>query len=154
MSAVKVLIAVDGSQAAMRAVDWAAGFFAGRPAPKFLLIHVEQPVPSELRGAEARPGFLDYDPMLRKELETLATVQTESILRHAARRLDAAGHEVVEEVVAQGQPSRRILEAANARKADLIVVGHRGLTGLSRFLQGSVSSAVVREAKVPVVVVP
>lgn len=149
----KVLVAVDGSQSAMRAVEWASRFFSGRPGVEFIVLHVEQPAPQSIHGAEVRPGFLDYDPMLKHELETLAVVQTESILRHAARRLEGAGH-VVEEVVAEGQPSRRILEVARLRAVDLIVVGHRGLSGFARFLQGSVSAAVVKETKVPVIVVP
>ena len=55
--------------------------------------------------------------------------------------------------VAAGSPAIMIADFADDMHADLVVVGDRGLRGL-RGLFGSVASSVVRNANVPVLVVP
>jgi len=56
------------------------------------------------------------------------------------------------EIVA-GEPAPEILRLANIYKVDLIAIGCRGLTGLKRILEGSVSAEVVAEAPCSVLVV-
>lgn len=58
------------------------------------------------------------------------------------------------EVIPDGQVAEAILAAAERYNADLIVVGTHGRKGLQRMLLGSVAEAVLRRARVPVVVVP
>jgi nucleotide-binding universal stress UspA family protein len=53
----------------------------------------------------------------------------------------------------QGDPVDEIIRLARIAQADLIVLGSRGLTGLDRILQGSVSSQVLEEAPCSVLVV-
>lgn len=55
--------------------------------------------------------------------------------------------------VEEGQPADMILTLASEYRADLIVVGRRGVRGLQRFLMGSVSSAVIDHAACDVLVV-
>ncbi|WP_088890802.1 universal stress protein [Leptolyngbya ohadii] len=52
-----------------------------------------------------------------------------------------------------GEPAEEIVRLANIHHADLIVIGSRGLTGVTRILKGSVSSQVVEEASCSVLVV-
>ena len=52
-----------------------------------------------------------------------------------------------------GDPGESIVAAAEAERADLIVVGSHGRMGFNRSLMGSVSDYVVRHARAPVVVV-
>jgi nucleotide-binding universal stress UspA family protein len=52
-----------------------------------------------------------------------------------------------------GDPAEEIIRLANIYKADLIVIGSRGLTGMNRIVQGSVSGQVVEEAHCSVFVV-
>jgi nucleotide-binding universal stress UspA family protein len=56
-------------------------------------------------------------------------------------------------LVWQGDPGPTILSAAEAERADLIVIGTHGREGVSRLLLGSVSDHVVRQARCPVLVV-
>jgi len=56
-------------------------------------------------------------------------------------------------VIIEGRPAEDILKLAGERKTDLIVVGGIGVTGLEKFLLGSVAEKVVRNSKVPVLVV-
>ncbi|HEY7790009.1 MAG TPA: universal stress protein [Vicinamibacterales bacterium] len=56
--------------------------------------------------------------------------------------------------VREGEPVRRILEEASIGRADLIVMGTQGRSGLNRLLLGSVAEAVLRRASCPVLTVP
>jgi nucleotide-binding universal stress UspA family protein len=53
-----------------------------------------------------------------------------------------------------GRPAEEIVAAANESKSDLIVLSTRGLTGLDRFLIGSVAERVARLAPCPVYLMP
>jgi len=55
--------------------------------------------------------------------------------------------------IVSGDPAEEIIRLANIHQADLIVLGSRGLTGLNRILQHSVSNQVVEEAPCSVMVV-
>ncbi|MGH7172393.1 MAG: universal stress protein [Gemmataceae bacterium] len=59
----------------------------------------------------------------------------------------------VERQVGEGDPAEEIFRAAQDLKADLIVMGTHGRTGLSRLLMGSVAEQVVRKAPCPVLTV-
>jgi nucleotide-binding universal stress UspA family protein len=59
----------------------------------------------------------------------------------------------VQFLIWDGEPGERIVEAALAEEADIIVVGSHGRSGVGRFLIGSVSDFVVRNASCPVMVV-
>ena len=52
-----------------------------------------------------------------------------------------------------GDPAEEIIRLANIYQADLIVIGSRGLTGVQRVIEDSVSSLVVAEATCSVLVV-
>jgi nucleotide-binding universal stress UspA family protein len=56
--------------------------------------------------------------------------------------------------IVEGSPVDAILDRARQERADLIVMGTHGRTGLSRLLVGSVAEGVLRHAPCPVVVVP
>ena len=53
----------------------------------------------------------------------------------------------------KGNPAEAILNAATSVTTDLIIIGSRGRGGIKELMLGSVSSAVVQHAKVPVLVV-
>lgn len=59
----------------------------------------------------------------------------------------------VDRAVASGSPAEEILRAAERQRADLVVMGSKGLTGLKRVLLGSVSRKVARHAPCSVLVV-
>ena len=77
----------------------------------------------------------------------------------AARRLDKARHKVdaagvaCETHLVHAPPAEAIVESARSVKADLIVMGTRGLTGLRHVLLGSVAERTVRMAPCPVLTV-
>jgi nucleotide-binding universal stress UspA family protein len=76
----------------------------------------------------------------------------ESVVKRAAREALRRGIEV-ETHAREGHPAEVIIDVANQEHADLIVVGSRGLTGIKRYLLGSVSSKVSEHAHCNVMIV-
>jgi nucleotide-binding universal stress UspA family protein len=60
---------------------------------------------------------------------------------------------VVDHIVEVGDAGKAILDLAQERKCDLIVIGTHGRTGLGRLLMGSVAEQVLRKAQCPVLTV-
>ncbi len=53
----------------------------------------------------------------------------------------------------EGDPASSLLDYAGKNGADLIITGSRGLSTLKRIVLGSVSTRIVQESKIPVLVV-
>jgi nucleotide-binding universal stress UspA family protein len=76
----------------------------------------------------------------------------DNIAARAVREAEAAGVKVMSHAH-EGDPAEAILDTAKEQKADLIVVGDRGLSGVQRFLLGSVSQKVSEHAACNVLIV-
>ncbi len=76
----------------------------------------------------------------------------ETALRERVARVQAQGVSA-RMTVRSGVPFEQIVEAAKDEKADMIVIGTHGRTGLHRFLLGSVAERVIRMAPCPVLTV-
>jgi nucleotide-binding universal stress UspA family protein len=74
------------------------------------------------------------------------------VLDAAAARARAAGVEVKTHPI-QGDPAEAILSVAEEIKADLIVVGNKGMTGARRYILGSVPNNVSHHAPCSVIIV-
>lgn len=132
-----VVVGVDGSGRARRAVDWAAGEAERRGAPLYAVFAVEWPV-----MVEGMP------PMSEEELLAPARAAVEEELVRVRRDhpdLAASGTAVV------GRPSVVLVTASE--RAGLVVVGARGLGRFTGAILGSVSQKVAAHAHGPVVVV-
>jgi nucleotide-binding universal stress UspA family protein len=134
----KILLAIDGSdfsQAALQSVidrPWP-------PGTEVKILNVVEP-PSLLMGREMG----GYDP----EFEAVWTAlrgQAKHLVEKAAEKMRAAKFNVTPELV-EGDPKSQIIDIAHEWRADMIVLGSHGRTGINRFLMGSVSQGVVRHA--------
>jgi nucleotide-binding universal stress UspA family protein len=135
-----VVLATDGSAGADVAADHAIALAAGETATLHVLHAVDvSAVPLD-----------DHSAALLTALEETGREAVETV----ARRARDAGVTDVVEAVERGPAHRRIVDYAGDHDADLVVVGTRGRTGLSRMLLGSVAERVVRTADRPVLVVP
>jgi nucleotide-binding universal stress UspA family protein len=90
---------------------------------------------------------LDVADQLREN----ATANAEDALGKLAHQTIGIEHAVVEATT--GYPPTAILEHAEAREADMIVIATHGRTGLDHFILGSVAERVLRQSPVPVFVV-
>jgi nucleotide-binding universal stress UspA family protein len=76
-----------------------------------------------------------------------------ALLDVARQEAEAAGVHEVETFARVGDAADAILDVAEEQAADLIVVGHKGLTGATRFLLGSVPNKVSHHAPCSVLIV-
>jgi nucleotide-binding universal stress UspA family protein len=150
-----VLIAYDGSDAAKQAVSAAAELFAGRPA---YVVTIWEPglayAMSDLEptGPELSPIPMDIEGT--QDLEDDLQVHARRTAAEGAELAKAAGLDCEALVVAdRTNVAEAIVKVARKQSVAAIVVGSRGLTGLRARLEGSTSSAVLKHAECPVVVV-
>lgn len=111
-----------------------------QPTTQVILSHVIPSLSSDLDIAADRPPAV---------VEEFPHQQIEKQLRGYQSRLPCT----CELEIVAGEPADEIIRLANIYQADLIVIGNRGLTGLNRILQQSVSSQVVADAPCSVLVV-
>ena len=128
---------MDFSERARAALTYAIGFardFAG----SLVILHV--------LGPFAGAGRLD------RQIKSSARREAEAQLRALQPELIQSGVRT-QLVVRQGPVAEMIVIVALKLKADLIIMGSQGGTGLKRLLMGSVAERVVRHASCPVLVV-
>ncbi len=139
-----IVVGVDGSTGAERAVSWALGE-ARAHGDTVVLVHAWQ-YPSV--GVTKYAG--DTIPVFgRDDLEKLANEVLERWAEEARQR---AGAVRVEGRLVEGHPAEALVAAADG--ARLLVVGCRGLGGFAGMLMGSVSSGCAHHARCPIVIVP
>jgi nucleotide-binding universal stress UspA family protein len=136
-----VVVGVDGSEQALRAVRWGAAEAAWRRVPLRLVTAFAW---TNTQGAG--------HPDLRDRYRELILDQADTALGVASRcaRREASGIEVDRQVLA-GPPGAVL--RSEARRAELVVVGERGRTRLGGLLVGSVAAELTAHAACPVVVV-
>jgi nucleotide-binding universal stress UspA family protein len=144
----KIVIAVDGSQYGKWAVQW-AGRLRLAGAPRVTALHVVDV--AALRGPfVAQPVVAGSEPFLRREIQRLQN-QAREVSAETKAALASLGLEGTVKVE-QGPVADTILRHVRGRR-DLVVMGHRGLTALDRFMLGSVSTQVTLHAPCSVLVV-
>ena len=140
-----IVVGTDGSETANEAVRQAAEL-AARLGARAHLVCVYEPVPS----SDQAGGEIDEDGEAGWVLQPREAV--EATLAGAAAVFAAAGVEV--DLYAQrGDPADAILDVAEERAADLIIVGNRGRTGAKRFLLGSVPNRISHHAPCAVLII-
>ncbi|MDD5501435.1 MAG: universal stress protein [Candidatus Omnitrophica bacterium] len=139
-----ILVATDGSEAAIRGVQYAA-YLASKLGCKVSLIHIVEfpPFPSSIIGTNEES---------RRKFENELRESGRSIIRLSQKPLSDAGIAVNYEVM-EGRPADVICNYAKEGDFDLIIVGNRGRGKVSRLLLGSVSNEVVQAASCPVLIV-
>lgn len=138
-----ILVAYDGSKQAVKALEKAVGLVeACGGGTKLTVVHI-------LNLAPVMTGDMLFAPTAA--METLAVERAEAIVADAERKTAAVVRAAAEMHI--GTPAKMVLELAEERGCDLIVLGSRGLGKLREFVLGSVSQHVVQHAKIPVLVV-
>ncbi len=135
-----ILVALDGSEIAQRVIQSLEELVLSPQDTKVILCHVFPTRESEIELPADRPS---------PESPTLSYFYIEKQLQSYQEKLSVTS--AVDLVT--GNPADEIIRLANIYQADLIVIGSRGLTGMKRIVQGSVSSQVVEEANCSVLVV-
>ena len=140
----QVLIAIDSSENALRAVDHAGFMLSGTDCPVMLfhtMRHLRRFVPQEV---------LDEAPELEELWKTKAGQEIEPFMTKAEEMLVKAG-------VSESQISKKIVDGSRNAASDIVeearnnqygtvVMGRRGISGVQEFFMGSVSSKVLQNS--------
>ena len=137
------MVATDGSEAARRAVKSAIEF-AKLSETRLYAVHVV--------SLGFYPITLSTNAEWKKALEEQLMTEGKQATAYVENAGRAANVEV-ESVILEGNPAEEIIDFAEKNDFDLIVMGTHGMTGISRFLLGSVAENVVRHSKKTVLVV-
>ncbi len=140
-----IVVGTDGSSTAQEAVRQAAQL-AKRLNAKVYIVSAYEPVAEgRLRGERQEvPEDMQWMVNPREDVE--------AALKAGAKSLQGDGV-AVETLARQGDPADAILDVAEEKHADLIVVGNKGMTGAKRFLLGSVPNKVSHHAPCSVMII-
>ena len=154
-----ILLPVDGSEASLRAVTFAAELARDLQA-SILLVHVLDKLPArrQLKGyltvLEQNPAKNEGEiESVRSALSESGEEQGEEILAHAEQVVRELGVKDVSTEIVDGDPTKELLQLAATGKYDMIVMGRRGLSPLKGLFMGSVSHQISNLADCPVVTV-
>jgi nucleotide-binding universal stress UspA family protein len=140
-----IVVGTDGSDTARQAVREAVELAAALGA-SIELVSAYEPVAGQRLREQAREAPRDLQWLINVREDVEAT------LREAAAEVEAAGVPV-RTYAREGDPADAILDVAEERGADLIVVGNKGMTGAKRFLLGSVPNKVSHHAPCSVLII-
>ncbi|MEW6183337.1 MAG: universal stress protein [Bacillota bacterium] len=149
----RILVAVDGSENALRAVREAVRMAQGNPDAQISMITA---VPL------ANPVF-GYTPLItpqqvedaERKAEAEVLKKAEEVINQTKQAAELAKKEGlnVQSLVQVGDPAQTIIEYAAKENQEVIVMGRRGMGVLKELLLGSVSGKVLQSAPCPVLLV-
>jgi nucleotide-binding universal stress UspA family protein len=135
----RLLVPVDFSDSSLRALRYAVGLAAESGGGALTIVHV---VPADYGWLGlGQEEFRDLDKSLQHQAaDRLRALADANLPRNMPADLE----------VRVGRPAEEIVAAATESKSDLIVLSTHGLTGLDRYLIGSVADRVARLSPCPV----
>lgn len=134
-----ILVALDGSEISERVIQTLDNLALSKDS-KVILCHVFPTLESEIELPVDTP---------QPESPIFSYFHIEKQLQLYQENLSVSS----ELELVTGDPAEEIIRLANIYKTDLIIIGSRGLIGMKRIVEGSVSSQVVEEANCSVLVV-
>lgn len=140
----KILVPTDFSANAMKAAIYSAEI-ARRTGAIVYLLHVIEPVTYRIRRPYPLHERLEYE-IEDARMRALQTVK--DALSETSRDV------CIETAVTKGFATKAIVEYSEHLKADIVVMGTKGATGLKEIFVGSVAASVIAGSKIPVLAVP
>ena len=141
----RIVVGTDGSETAKQAVLEATEL-AKQTGAALDIVSAYDPVPAARLREERLEAPADIEHTVTESEDVDAT------LAEAAKDAQDGGVNVNTHA-RQGEPADVILDLADDLKADLIVVGNKGMTGAKRFLLGSVPNKVSHHAPSSVLII-
>jgi nucleotide-binding universal stress UspA family protein len=136
----KIVVAVDGSEQSRQAARQAIQLFRGTPVHYLLLTVVIPPV---VYDGFQHINWQDGDTLTSWGEATLRPYEEMFMAEQCS----------YESKVLIGDPASLIKEVAAEEKADVITLGHHGMSGLAGILMGSVTFKVIHRTKTPLLIV-
>ncbi|MCA9776555.1 MAG: universal stress protein, partial [Candidatus Eremiobacteraeota bacterium] len=138
----RILIPLDGSELAEKALKQALEIAKSYGS----ILHLTRVVPLiDLCGEYSSVAFIERLEKMRNRSQNYLNRKLDE-LRSEQLRVDAT--------VLIGNPAIRVVELAEEREVDLIVVSSHGRTGLARWYFGSTAEDIARRSSLPVLLLP
>ncbi len=141
MSFSNILIAVDGSKCSMNAVKRGIELAKDLSASVMLLSVVDMTTMIDNAAVGA---------IIDKDVEVVFEDEAEKLLEKTMKKYP---YEKTKPITEEGIAQEAINSIAEKHKADLIIMGTHGRTGLKHLFMGSVAEHVIRHSKIPVMVI-
>ena len=138
---VKIMIAVDGSEASLEAVRHGIRLLGQGLKAHFVIAHVQKE--ASLLELATQDSDLIANASIEAGMDLVAAAQ--DLLKAAG-----ASYEVE---ISLGEAANTLIDISQSTECEQIIIGATGLGGLSSILIGSVSREVVRHSRLPVTVV-
>lgn len=138
----KLLVPVDGSEHARRALRYALTLYGGKCPLEFHLLNVQEPI-------------IDWEVrrfLREEEIERMLSEKANVILDEAEQRVIEHGCQAFRHV-SIGDVAQGIADLAGETGCNQIVMGTRGMTAFKGLLLGSVSTKVLHLVEIPVTLV-
>lgn len=137
----KILVSLDGSESSMKALEKAAEI-ASKFSSTLILLHVVSNV-----SDSAYLALNEYKQAIEKAYEETGKEILEDASESVSKDIE------VKTLLKHGDPGKVIIDSGKQEDVDLIVMGNRGLTPVSRVMLGSVSNKVLNNTKHSVLIV-
>lgn len=142
----RILISTDGSEVAQKGVDHGLSLAKAIGAKATIVMVAESLLPYVGGdGGLSASAYLEY--------ATAQKMLAEKVLDGAKEAADRVGVEADTVCLENALPAEAIIETAKARNCDLIAMSSHGRRGLRRLILGSVTSEVLANSPIPVLVV-
>jgi nucleotide-binding universal stress UspA family protein len=135
-----ILLAVDGSEHALHAAHVAASLAKAMNSQTLRIVVAYETIPVHLG-----------EPYMQEAINARLN-ETEQIMQKAVQAVGAVPAEIHTELI-EGDPAEVLIEVAQTRETNVIVMGSRGLGKLAGLLLGSTSQKVVSHAPCAVLIV-
>jgi nucleotide-binding universal stress UspA family protein len=145
----KIVIAIDSSQPSKRALDYVVQVSTRIPDLQFVLLHI-QPMVSLYLKEEARTSVFAKKKMenISNENKRLAHALLDGYRRDMiGRGIDAQRIESVTQARKLGY-AKDIIEYAQKGRFDALVLGRRGLSGITKLYAGSITANILEQSQV------
>ncbi len=137
----RILVPVDGSDNALRAVRYAASLAKELSDVRLELVNVQDPLPQKVHSA-----------LSEEEIARWQSGYSDLVLQPATKILDAL-HVPYQVGSRVGSPANEIAKQVQDTQCDAIIMGTRGLGSLANLVIGSVATKVIHMVQVPVTLI-
>jgi nucleotide-binding universal stress UspA family protein len=150
----KILVAIDGSEHADKALDFALDLAEKSDVEIVILNVFQEPIIVYPGEQFTYPVTYPITYSIMPDFTEKVKEAHKKILSEALKKVRKLRPDLkVSTELKEGRPSDKIVETAKEGNFDIIVMGHRGLGKIKEFFLGSVSDRVADEAQCPVLIV-
>ena len=145
----KILLTSDGSKNSEFAIKHALQIAADEGAEVIVLHVVDSKSLTSISEEAIEAGISSIE-----EYSDEVLANFENVIREIEKEKNEKNQVKIKKLSLQGKPCDVILKVCDKEKIDMIVMSNSGKNKVDRFLLGSVTERIIREAPVPVLVIP